>query len=286
MPRVNILKQLKVGDRWKLVSIPRDAHGRYDWKALAEGRYFIEWWERGKRRRQAAGATTADALEAARRRKHILEGRALGIAAYAAAEEDAKRTPLHVAVKRYLDVVEGLKKPNTLRKYRAVLNRFLDFFSDRTTAKSITPDDLNQFMVHLKKEHRLDNNSVIHNMVIVAQFLKKQGRAGLTRSVDLPEAIRSLPEEYTDREIEGFFAVCAKEERTLFLTFLLTGFREQEVVHLAWDDINFNLNTVRVTAKPALGFSPKRWAEREVHVPKQPIASSKAHPHIDSSRPV
>ena len=135
MPHVNILKQVKVGERWKLVSIPHDQHGRDDWKALPEGRYFIEWWERGKRRRQAAGATTADALEAARRRKHILEGRALGVEGYAAAEEEARRAPLHVAVKRYLDVVESLKKPNTLRKYKAVLNRFLDFFSDRTAAR-------------------------------------------------------------------------------------------------------------------------------------------------------
>lgn len=259
MARVNMLKQVKVGERWKLVSIPRNRHGRYEWKALPEGRYFIEWWERDKRKRQAAGATTADALEAARRRKHILEGRALGIEAYAAAEEDAKRTPLHVAVKRYLEVVEGLKKPNTLRKYKAVLNRFLDFFADRTTAKSITPDDLNQFMVHLKRVHRLDNNSVIHNLVIVAQFLKKRGRAGLTCNIDLPEAIRTLPEEYTDQELETFFAACTKDERTLFLAFLLTGFRDQEVVHLCWDDINFfNLNTVRDTAKPDLGFSPKR----------------------------
>jgi integrase len=284
MSRVNILKQVKVGERWKLVSIPHDQHGRQNWKALPEGRYFIEWWERGKRKRQAVGATTADALEAARRRKHILEGRALGIEGYAVADEETRRTPLHVAVKRYLEVVEGLKKPNTLRKYKAVLNRFLDFFSDRTTAKSITPDDLNQFMVHLKKVHRLHNNSVIHNMIIVAQFLKKQGRAGLTRSIDLPEAIRTLPEEYTDQELEGFFAVCAKEERTLFLTFLLTGFRDQEVVHLSWDDINFNLNTLRVTAKPELGFSPKRWEEREVPVPKRLIELLKAHPRVNGSR--
>jgi len=284
MPRVNILKQVKIGEHWKLVSIPRDHHSRYNWKALPEGRYFIEWWERGKRKRQAAGATTAEALEAARRRKHILEGRALGFEDQAAADEETRRTPLHVAVKRYLEIVEGLKKPNTLRKYKAVLNRFLDFFSDRTTAKSIEPDDLNQFMVHLKKAHRLDNNSVIHNVIIVAQFLKKQGRAGLTRSIDLPEAIRTLPEEYTDQELEGFFAACTKEERALFLTFLLTGFREQEVVHLYWDDINFNLNTVRVTAKPELGFSPKRWEEREVPVPKRLIELLKAHPRVNGSR--
>ena len=29
MPRVNILKQIKVEDRWKLVSVPRDSEGRF-----------------------------------------------------------------------------------------------------------------------------------------------------------------------------------------------------------------------------------------------------------------
>ena len=72
MARVNILKQVKVGDRWKLVSIPRDKHGRQDWKALPEGRYFVEWWERGKRKREAGGSTAADAQEVARRRKRWL----------------------------------------------------------------------------------------------------------------------------------------------------------------------------------------------------------------------
>jgi hypothetical protein len=79
MARVNILKQVKVGDRWKLVSIPRDKHGRQDWKALPEGRYFVEWWERGKRKREAGGSTATDALEVARRRKHTLEARRLGL---------------------------------------------------------------------------------------------------------------------------------------------------------------------------------------------------------------
>lgn len=89
----------------------------------------------------------------------------------------------------------------------------------------------------------LENNGVIHNMIIVAQFLKKQGRPGLTASIELPEAVRSLPEEYSDRELEAFFEASVTVERTLFATFLLTGFREQEVVQLFWDDINFTLNT-------------------------------------------
>ena len=284
MARVNILKRLKVDGRWKMVSIPRRKDTEnYDWKALPEGRYLIEWYERGKRRREAAGITAAEALDAVRRKKHQLEGKALGIAGEVE-EEQPKRRPLHLAVKRYLEVVEALKKPNTLRKYRAVLERFSEFFTPATTPQSITPDDLNQFMVHLKKRFEHDNNTIIHNMIVVAQFLKKHGRSGITRQIDLPEKITSLPIEYGDIELKKFFDACTTGEHTLFLTFLLTGFREQEVVNLSWTDINSAVDTIKVTAKPDLGFYPKRWEEREVPVPKTLIDRLQSHPHHKTSR--
>ena len=113
---------------------------------------------------------------------------------------------------------------------------------------------------------------------------QKQGRAGLTRQIDLPEKIAILPEEYTDSELTQFFGACLKPERTLFTTFLLTGFREKEIVHLCWDDINFALNTLKVTAKPEFGFYPKRWEEREVPVPKHFVALLKEHPRREGSR--
>ena len=43
MSRVNILKRVKIGARWKLLSIPRNDKGNPNWAALPEGRYFIEW---------------------------------------------------------------------------------------------------------------------------------------------------------------------------------------------------------------------------------------------------
>ena len=76
----------------------------------------------------------------------------------------------------------------------------------------------------------------------------------------------------------------AHDEHTLFLTFLLTGFREQEVVHLWWDDINATLDTIKVTAKPELGFYPKRWEDREVPVPQTLIDRLKKYPHLGNSR--
>ena len=279
MARVNILKQVRVDDQWKLLSIPRNSKGDHDWNALPEGTYFIEYRENGKRKRVSAGLTVADAKYAARLRKHELDGKSMGVVLpEPVTREPVKKAVLRVAVKRYLDIVEALKKPNTLRKYRSVLNRFLDFFKTKTAAEDISPDDLNDFMVWLKRKHELDNNSIIHNMIIVAQFLKKQGRSGITAHVDLPDRIETLPEEYTDDEIKRFFAACDPWERALFMTFLLTGFREQEIVHLRWEDVNFGLNTVKVKAKPELEFYPKRWEEREVPVPQQLTELLSTHP--------
>ena len=57
-------------------------------------------YEARKRRRAAAGLIPQDALDTARRKKHELEGKALGIVEYAD-EEKPKPVALHIALKRY-----------------------------------------------------------------------------------------------------------------------------------------------------------------------------------------
>jgi integrase len=276
VPKVNILKQIKVGEQWKLVSVPRTDKGGYDWNALPDGRYFVEWWVGGRRKREAGGGTATEALEVARRRKHALEGRALGLTD--ADEEEAKRTAVHVAVKHYLESVEALKKPNTLRKYRAVLGRFVEFLPPNADPRKVTRDDLTDFMVALKNKYKLDNNTVIHQMIIVAQFLKRYGKGGATKNLGLPERVISIPREYGDADLDRFFSACSPAEGALYSTFLFTGFREQEVVHLFWSDVHFAINTITATAKPDLGFYPKRWEEREVPVRKALVDLLAAHP--------
>jgi hypothetical protein len=63
LSRVNIVKRIKIGGRWKMFSIPRNAKGNYDWNAIADGRYYVEWYVGGTRRRVSAGVTAAQALE-------------------------------------------------------------------------------------------------------------------------------------------------------------------------------------------------------------------------------
>jgi hypothetical protein len=128
LSRVYIVKCIKIGGHWKMFSIPRNAKGNYDWNAIADGRYYVESYVGGKRRRQSAGVTSAQALDAQRRKRHELEGRNLGIPGFEAAGETVKKPPLLIIVSRYLEQIAALKKPNTHRKYAAVLERFLDFF--------------------------------------------------------------------------------------------------------------------------------------------------------------
>src|SRR6266849_919436 len=49
LSRVNIVKRIKIGGRWKMFSIPRNAKGNYDWNAIADGRYYVEWYAGAKR---------------------------------------------------------------------------------------------------------------------------------------------------------------------------------------------------------------------------------------------
>lgn len=240
MSRVNLLKKIKIDGRWVLRSIPKRA------------------WQR---RREYAGVTASEATEAHLRKRHELDGITLGLDPEPQPGVAPEDRLLRSQIEHYLSQIETLKKPNTYRKYQAVLHRFEKEFPGRGV-ESITVEELNEFSIRLMKRW-MSPNTVLHNIIIVAQFFRRNGRPGLTRQLHLPEKISTLPREYSEDDLGKFFGACDAWERALFSTFLLTGMREQEVMHLCWPDINFRLRTIRVTAKPERGFYPKRWEERE-----------------------
>ena len=283
MARVNIVKQIKVEGGWVLRSIPKKPSGSHDWGALPDGTYFIEWRDNGQRKREPAGITASQALEAQRKKRHALEGRRWGITPSAAQQGfDAGDSPVQALIERYLEQIETLKKPNTFRKYECVLQRFGEHFGGRTLSE-ITVEQLNDFVVKLKKGG-MSANTVLHNVIIIAQFSKRNGRPGITKQLQLPEQILPLPKVYTEQELAKFFVACDPSELAMFATFLLTGFREQEVMYLFWSDVSSQLRTVRVTAKADLGFFPKRSEEREVPLHAELAKLLACHPHQGDAR--
>jgi integrase len=280
---VNLLKQFKTGDRWVLKSIPRKPNGQRDWSALPDGSYFIEWREGGRRLRLPAGRTVSQALEAQRIKLAELAATEVGILQRYKPSQTPEPEPMRLSalIRRYLDQIDTLKKPNTYRKYDAVLTRFDEPFRGREL-QQISNEELNEFVIKLRKGG-LSANTVLHNVIIIAQFCRRNGRPIFTRDLQLPEAVHFLPKVYTEEQQSRFLVACDSWERALFSTFLFTGFREQEVMYLFWKDLSPKLRTIRVLSKPDLKFFPKRWEEREVPLPVELAELLERHPvSIDS----
>ena len=106
----------------------------------------------------------------------------------------------------------------------------------------------------------------------------------MTKQLQLPEQILPLPKVYTEQELAKFFVACDTSELAMFATFLLTGFREQEVMYLFWSDVSSQLRTVRVTAKADLGFFPKRSEEREIPLHAELSKLLESHPRQANAR--
>jgi integrase len=117
-------------------------------------------------------------------------------------------------------------------------------------------------------------------------FERRTRQVVLTKagSAFVVEAREALNHVVLEEELASFFEVTTDRERELFSTFLLTGFREQEVAFLFWSDINLRLRTIRVTSKPHLGFSPKRWEEREIPIAVELARLLEKRPHLHSER--
>jgi len=149
---VNLLKQFKTGTGWVMKSIPRKPNGQRDWGALPDGSYFIEWREEGKRMRSPAGSTVSQALEAQRIKLAEIAATEVGILQrYKPLQPPPEPEPIRLSaqIRRYLDQIDTLKKPNTYRKYNAVLMRFDEHFPGREL-KQISDEELNDFVIKLR----------------------------------------------------------------------------------------------------------------------------------------
>ncbi len=81
---------------------------------------------------------------------------------------------------------------------------------------------------------------------------------------------------YEQEELDKFFKACDEEERLWFEFFLVTGTREQEVMHTYWSDVNLAASTVRVSHKPDRGWTPKAYKEQEIPIPTKLVKKLKA----------
>lgn len=235
----------------------------------SEGTYHIEWYVGRKRIREAVGNDAG--VAATKRQAKQVELSALNHGLLVTPETptngNGDRRTLSTAVANYIEEIKLTKKPKTLSAYTTAL----DYFAESCTKhylEDIDRKDLLQFSAFLRDDKDQSPRSVYNKFENIMTFLKAQGIRGIVKKNDWPRYVEEEPDIYEDSELDALFAVCDPAEKLVFEFFLMTGMRDQEVMHVYWRDIDFAHRIARVTHKPDRGWTPKAYKEREVPIAK------------------
>jgi integrase/recombinase XerD len=237
-----------------------------------DGAYYIDWREGTQRKRLCVGKDAQDAARAQLRKESELNARNHGVQV----TPDAKSTrrPLAATIVEYLEEIRLSKKPKTYAAYGTAL-RYFEESCTKTHLEDLERKDLLKFSAFLRDDKDQSARTVNVKFGYLMIFLKSQNIRGLAKKTDWPQYTEEEPEIYEREDLDTLFAKCDAEERLWFEFFLMTGMREQEVMHTYWTDVNFNASTVSVRHKPDLGWTPKAYKEREIPIPAKLVIALK-----------
>jgi integrase/recombinase XerD len=279
---VNLTKRVQTSNGMRYCPVVQSANGRVkpdfvfvngEPERHTEGAYYLEWRENGRRVRLSVGKDAQDA--AARRQRKEAELNALNNGVSVVPENGNGHRSVATAVSQFLEETELTKKPKTLAAYTTALNYFAES-CPKLYLHDIDRHDMLKFVGFLREKKNQAPRSVYNKFENVMTFLKAQGIRGLVGKNDWPRFVEEEPEVYEKEELDTMFKACDPAERLWFEFFLMTGMREQEVMHCSWEDVNLSRGTVTVRYKPEYGFSPKSYKEREVPIPAKLVSKLKA----------
>jgi integrase/recombinase XerD len=280
---VNLTKRVKTNNGTRYCPVVLSANGRVkpDFVIVngqperhAEGSYYLEWRENGRRVRLSVGKDAADAAARRQSKEAELNARNNGVAVVPDSGENGHRS-IAAAVAEFLEETELTKKPKTLAAYKTTLNYFTES-CPKLLVNDIERKDLLKFSAFLREKKEQSPRSVYNKFENLMSFLKANGIRGLVRKNDWPRYTEEEPDIYEQEELDALFKACDEQQRLWFEFFLMTGMREQEVMYTYWSDINLTHATVRVSHKPDRGWTPKAYKEREIPIPATLVTSLKA----------
>jgi len=231
----------------------------------AEYVYYLRYRRAKKRTWEAVGSDADAALVALKNRQHDLQGQSLGRSAPEPVPQVDVPVALKDAINSYLADVRRFRAAKTIAACERILGAFESRLPD-CTLDSITRDDLLDHMAALR-EDGLGPRTVYNHLMRVKSFLRSRGIVGLLKKEDIPSYDEPEVEAYDPDQLDALFAAANSEEQLLFQFFLVTGFRDQEVMFCTWKNVDFRGKVIKVLSKPELGFRPKDKEERSVPVP-------------------
>jgi integrase len=277
---VNLTKRIKTDEGLRFCPVVLSANGRVKPNAVivngkteqhAEGNYYIEWYEGARRRRLSVGKDPADAHN--RRQAKEAELNAINHGVAVAPQNGDGRVSLSAAVHDFLEEKSLQRKSKTHADYDTAL-RYFQRSCPKQYLQDVTRKDLLSFAVYCREELDLSPRTVFNKFARIVAFLRAY-KIKVHEKGDAPRFVEEEPEVYEKEDLDTFFAACDPDEKLWFEFFLMTGMREQEVMHTCWKDIKFADSVVKVSHKPELGWTPKAYKEREIPIPSKLTAALK-----------
>jgi len=274
--RVNVIKMVKVNGRWPFARVV-ERNGRiirdHVWVAgqdehHSEGRYYLEWYEEGRRRRRPVESFDL-VLPAARAKSIELSAAKAGLLTQPEASDiqaEADRLTMDAAIDQYLEYIRKHRSLRTYRTYRPVLHVHFRNSYAKTYVDEVDRSDILKFMSDLF-DCGLVARTVYDRLVVVLQLFKRHGYKNLVERSDWPSYVETIRPIYEPEEIAAMLKHADSNEAILIKFCVATGFRDREIRYVTWRDIDFRNCVVRVTAKPVWKFKPKNYEERAVPVP-------------------
>ena len=260
----NVTKRIKTPQGLRYCPVVLSANGRIKPDVVLvngreerhpEGAYYLEWREGSKRVRLSLGKDPATATARRLRKEAELNAINNGVPVASPNGQNGHKT-VSAAVTEFLGETKLTKKPKTHAAYGTSL-RYFSESCPKLYLEDLQRSDLLKFAAFLRDEKELHPRTCWNKFSNVMSFLKAQGIRGIAKKNDWPRYVEEEPEVYEREDLDALFAACDGQERLWFEFFLMTGMREQEVMHCSWEDINLSRGTVTVRYKPEYGFSPK-----------------------------
>ena len=280
--KVNLFKRVRTNTGLRCCPVVEAANGRVRPHVVIvngreerheEGAYYISWYEGRRVKRLSVGKDAVEARNRRDRKQAELIARSHGVEIVTPDQDDRRSISTEIA--KYLEEVELTSKPKTLAAYTVALSYFAESCT-KMRLEDIERVDMLKFAAFLRDEKDQSPRTCWNKFANVMSFLKSRGRRDFVKKNDWPRFTEEEPEIYEREDLDTLFAACDADERLWFEFFLMTGMREQEVMHLYWSDLNLKANTVKVTHKPDRGWTPKAYKEREIPIPAKLTVSLKA----------
>jgi len=179
-----------------------------------------------------------------------------------------RKKKIHDYIENFTKFLEVNKKPKTVQRYLEVISHFRSFLSSYPNITLLS--QIQSKIIEEYKQQRINYvkpNTVnfelgvlryLFNVAIRNNYLSKNP----VTEVEKMKWKRKQPKFSTKQEIKLILDNCGKRLYPIFLTFLYTGMRKDELRNLEWSDIDFENRLIRIQVKDF--WEPKNGISRNI----------------------